>query len=232
MSARRMIAACDTAAADDCAREMLSLLAVARDSAGKASLAISGGSSPKHMFAKMAATPFDWTGVHVFFVDERCVPPTDPASNFKMASQHLIVPARIPASQVHRMAGEADPQEGAKRYAGELAAFFGNGIPHFDVIHRGVGPDAHTASLFPDDPLINDRTGTVAATYAAKFRQWRITLLPAVLLAAKNTLVLAPGGDKAEALEHIFGTEYNPLKYPAQLGLGEDIEMTWFLTSE
>jgi 6-phosphogluconolactonase len=225
MSARRIVCPTDVAAAEACAQQMLALIAAARETAGSANVAISGGSSPKPMFAKMAATGFDWGGVHIFFVDERCVPPTDSASNYKMANEYLLRAAGIPDAQVHRIIGEIDPHEAARRYAAELP-------PVFDIIHRGIGPDAHTASLFPGDPLIDDRTNLTAATYAAKFNQWRVTLLPAVLLAAKHTLVLASGADKAEALAHVFGLEHDEKKYPAQLGISEGIEMTWYVTSE
>ncbi len=225
MSARRIVCATDASAAEACAQQMLALVAAARDANGRANIAISGGSSPKPMFAKMAAAGFDWTGVDIFFVDERCVPPTDSASNYKMANEYLLQPAGIPPAQVHRILGEIDPHEAARQYAA--------GLPHaFDVIHRGIGPDAHTASLFPGDPLIEDRTNLAAATYAAKFNQWRVTLLPAVLLAAKHTLVLASGVDKAEALAHVFGSEHDEKKYPGQIGIQEDIDMTWYVTSE
>jgi 6-phosphogluconolactonase len=142
-----------------------------------------------------------------------------------MANEFLLQPAGIPPEQVHRMLGEIDPHEAARSYAAELPSVF-------DVIHRGIGPDAHTASLFPGDSLIDDRNNLTAATYAAKFNQWRVTLLPAVLLAAKHTLVLASGADKAEALAHVFGAEHDEKKYPAQLGVNEGIEMTWYVTSE
>jgi 6-phosphogluconolactonase len=225
MSARRIFCPTDAAAAEACAKEMLALIAAARDATRIANVAISGGSSPKPMFAKMAAAGFDWGGVHIFFVDERCVPHTDSASNYKMANEYLLRPAGIPDAQVHRILGEIDPHEAARRYAAELP-------PALDVIHRGIGPDAHTASLFPGDPLIDDRTNLTAATYASKFNQWRVTMLPTVLLAAKHTLVLASGADKAGALEHVFGLEHDEKKYPAQLGISEGIEMTWYVTSE
>ena len=225
MSTRRIVCPTDAAAAEECADQMLALIAAAREATGRANIAISGGSSPKPMFAKMAAAGFDWTGVRIFFVDERCVPPTDSASNYKMANEYLLQPAGIPPAQVHRILGEMDPHEAARQYAAGLP-------PFFDIIHRGLGPDAHTASLFPGDPLIDDRVNLTAATFAAKFNQWRVTLLPAVLLAAKHTLVLASGADKAEALAHVFGPEHDEKKYPAQIGIQEDIEMTWYVTSE
>jgi 6-phosphogluconolactonase len=233
MSVRRIVSADLNAAADACAQHVLALLADAVRTHGRASLAVSGGSSPKPMFAKMAAAKFDWRGVHIFWVDERCVPPTDDASNYKLVNEYLIQPAGLPDAQVHRILGEIAPSEAATRYASDIRAFFeltGSDLPRFDVIHRGVGPDAHTASLFPGDPLIDDRAGIAAATLAAQFKQWRVTLLPGVLLAAEHTVVYAPGPDKAEALGHVFGEEYDPKRYPSQIGIRDGSEMTWFLT--
>ena len=233
MSVRRIVSADVGAAAEACAHHVLAVVGDAVRANGRATLAVSGGSAPKLMFARMAATQFDWQGVHIFWVDERCVPPADEASNYRMVKEYLIEPARIPEAQVHRIVGEIAPAESAARYANEIRAFFGlaeSELPRFDVIHRGVGPDAHTASLFPGDPLIDDRAGIAAATFAPKFNQWRVTLLPGVLLAATHTVVYTPGPDKAEALGHIFGEEYDPKKYPSQIGIRDPGEMTWFLT--
>lgn len=239
MSVQRIVSADEGAAAEACAQHILALLGDAVRESGRAALAVSGGSSPKPMFARMASgalsgnRQFDWQGVHIFWVDERCVPPDDAASNYKMVKEYLIDPAGIPESQVHRILGEIAPEEAAKRYADEMQAFFGltgSELPRFDVIHRGMGPDAHTASLFPGDPLIDDRAGITAATFVPKFNQWRVTLLPGVLLAAKHTVVYAPGPDKAEALGHVFGEDYDPQKYPSQIGLRDSGETSWFLT--
>jgi 6-phosphogluconolactonase len=231
MSVQTFIAPDAEAAAQSCADRIFELLTAAIAERGRASLAVSGGSTPKLMFQKMAATHFDWERVHLFFVDERCVPPTDPASNYKLANDNLIAPAKIPAANVHRIAGELPPPDAAERYAAEIREFFAlpdTGMPQFDIIHRGMGPDAHTASLFPGDPLIDDRVGIAAATFAKKFNMWRVSLLPGVLLAARNTVFLVAGADKVDALRAVFHEPYDPQKYPSQLGKdGESV--AWFL---
>ena len=218
-------------AADACARRIFSLLGAALSNQDRTSLAVSGGSTPKLMFQKMAATPFQWDRVHLFFVDERSVPPADSASNYKLVHENLIAPAQIPGSNVHRIIGEIEPQAAAARYEAEIRDFFGlrNGeMPKFDIVHRGIGPDAHTASLFPGNPLIDDQTGIAAATFAPQFQQWRVTLLPGVLEAAKHTVLLVAGEDKVEAVRAVFGEKYDPKKYPAQIGNNGD-DVAWFL---
>ncbi len=220
------------AAAEACARNVLGLLETAVAGDGTASLAISGGTTPALMFREMAKHRFDWDRVHLFWVDERAVPPTDAQSNYKLADENFIAPAHFPPRNVHRVQAELRPDEAAKRYADDILEFFDlqpRALPHFDVIHRGVGPDAHTASLFPGEPLIDDREGIAAAVWVEKMSQWRITLLPGVLLSAHSTVVLAAGDDKAEAVHHIFDGAYNPKLYPSQLGLHDGRSVTWFL---
>jgi 6-phosphogluconolactonase len=219
------------ATASACADYVFGRLETAIAANGRASLAVSGGSTPKLLFQKMAATPFDWARLHLFFVDERCVPPTDSASNYRLAYENLIAPAKVPAGNVHRMLGEIAPREAAERYAADIREFFelrDGEMPQFDIVHRGMGPDAHTASLFPGDPLIDDRTGIAAATFAKKFNQWRVTLLPGVLLAARNTVFLVAGEDKVEALRAVFNEKFDPKKYPSQLANDGD-SVAWFL---
>jgi len=219
-------------AADACAHHITSLLEVALSRQENATLAVSGGSTPKLLFQHLAASRFAWDRVHVFWVDERVVPPTDPASNYKLAADYLIGPAHIPHTQVHRILGELPPQTAATRYEQEIRDFFGlerGEMPHFDVVHRGMGPDAHTASLFPGDPLIDDRDGIAAATFAEKFKQWRVTLLPGVLTAAKHTVFLVAGEDKKEAVRAVMQGEYEPKRYPAQIGTHPGRGVMWFL---
>jgi 6-phosphogluconolactonase len=220
------------AAAEAGAHHIVNLLEEVLSGQEFVTLAVSGGTTPKVLFQKLAATRFPWDKVQLFWVDERCVPPTDVASNFKLADDFLIHPAHIPHRNVHRVMGELTPATAAKRYAGEIRDFFGleeGEMPRFDVVHRGMGPDAHSASLFPGEPLIDDREGIAAAVYVDKFHQWRVTLLPGALLAAKHTVFVVAGDDKAEAVRAVFQEEYDPKKYPAQIASHHGRGVTWFL---
>lgn len=230
MSAERVMAPTPQAAAEACAGRILELLDTALTQAPHATLAVSGGSSPKPMFDSLARSGFRWDRVHIFWVDERCVPPTDDASNYGMVYEHLIAPARIPEENVHRIRGEMAPREAAKRYEEEIRGFFKSrglpGPPRFDVVHRGMGADGHTASIFPGEPLIWECRGIVAGLFAPRLNQWRVTLLPGALVSAKHTVVLATGADKADAVRAVFEEPYDPIRIPAQIEAGH---ATWFL---
>jgi len=229
MNPRRHVFSDASAAAEACARRITALLEEALGGRDFVTLAVSGGSTPRLLFAKMAPLRFDWHRVHLFWVDERCVSPDDPASNYKLAREGLITPAHIPERNVHRILGEVAPQEAAQRYAEDIRRFFGLAAgeqPRFDVVQCGMGPDAHTASLFPGEPLLDDRQGITAPVYAPQFSQWRVSLLPGALLAARHVIYLASGPDKAEALRAVFCEPFEPVRYPAQL-IGRNAE--WFL---
>ena len=218
------------AAATACAAQILEWLGKVLENRGLASLAISGGSSPRRMFEIFASTRFDWDRVHLFWVDERAVPPTDAQSNFKFAQDAWLKPGNFPAPNIHRVLAELDPDDAAARYVEDIQRFFGltpGELPHFDVVHRGMGPDAHTASLFPGEPLIEDRSGIAAAVWVEKFKQWRITLLPGVLLAAHHTALLVAGSDKTAALRSVLNESSDPLRYPAQIASGPGT--VWFV---
>jgi 6-phosphogluconolactonase len=217
-------------ATEACARHILSRL----EGKPKATLAISGGSSPKIMFEIFAKTAFPWERVQLFWVDERGVPPDDAQSNFKLANDHWLAPGGFPKANIHRIQAELPAEIAAERYVEEIRAVFGlaeGALPEFDVIHQGMGPDGHTASLFPGLPAIGDRTGIAAAVWVEKFKQWRITLLPGVLLAARNTAMLVAGADKAEALEAVLHGPYDPQKYPSQVIAREGPNVDWFLAT-
>jgi len=219
-------------AAAACGAQILEWLDHAIAEQGQATLAISGGSSPRSMFEMFARTKFGWDQVHLFWVDERGVPPDDSQSNFKLADDAWLAPAQFPRANVHRIEGELPAQTAAQRYSAALMKFFKlapGEMPRFDAIHRGMGPDAHTASLFPGEPLIDDREGIAAPVYVEKFHQWRVTLLPGVLLAAKHTVFMVVGDDKSDAVRAVFKEEYDPKKYPAQIASHHGRGVTWFL---
>jgi 6-phosphogluconolactonase len=221
------------AAAAACAEHISALLEQALAGQEHATLAVSGGSTPKLLFQSFVASGFPWQRVHLFFVDERCVPPDDPESNYRLAHENLIEPAHIPPDQVHRIHGEVKPETGAQQYVDDIRNFFGleeGEQPHFDVLQCGVGPDAHTASLFPGAASIEDHEHIAGAVFAQSMpSKWRNTLLPGALLAAKNTVFLVTGADKAPAVGNVFNGEFDPKHYPAQLISRQGKRVTWFL---
>jgi 6-phosphogluconolactonase len=217
------------AAAEACGENILDLLAGAMFTHRPVTLAISGGTSPRPMFELFAKSGFAWEHVQIFWVDERCVPPSDSQSNFRMANETWLTPAKVPSANIHRVPTELEPHEAARKYAEDVRGPFD--LPFhlpFDVIHRGMGPDGHTASLFPGEPLIADHGRIAAAVWVEKMHQWRVTLLPGVLEAARNTVVLATGADKAEALAAVLRGPYDPMKWPAQIG-ARGGNATWYL---
>jgi 6-phosphogluconolactonase len=232
MSAARHVYPDPPSAAEACAQRLLTLLDDVIEERGFASLAVSGGSTPRIMFQKMVGMKFDWSRVHLFFVDERVVPPTDDLSNFKLANENLIEPANIPLKNVHRVLGELSPNEAAAAYLSDIREFFkleDGQMPKFDAIHLGTGPDAHTASLFPGEPLIGDRKGIAGAIYSETKKNWRVTFLPGPLLAAAEIAFLVTGADKAGAVRNVFEADYNPLQFPAQLVTRNAAKVEWFL---
>lgn len=225
------IASSPEAAASQCASDILDALGEALQARALASIAISGGTTPKLLFADLARASFDWSRVHVFWVDERCVPPADAQSNFKLANDAWLAAANYPNENVHRVWGELDPTEAAKRYSEEIKNFFGlknGGLPTFDVLHRGMGPDAHTASLFPGEPLIENRSDVAAHVWVEKLKMHRVTLLPGVLLSARKTVLQVSGADKADAVKNVILGPEDWLKYPCQIA-SRDSKATWFL---
>ncbi len=220
MRIRTSIALEPEGAARACAAAIAGILKDALAEHGSATLALSGGTTPALMMDHLAVADLNWSRVHVFSVDERPVPPGDPQSNFTLCETHLLKPAAVPDANVHRIQGEQTPEQAAELYRLEISSFFGlkrGEKPHFDAIQCGIGPDCHTASLFPGEPAIDDMDGLVAALPVAKLGQTRITMLPAILLNARKLIVLATGAEKAEAIGHAVLAPYNPQQYPAQL---------------
>lgn len=219
-------------AAEACAHHIGGLLEEVLSGQDHAALAVSGGETPRQLFHNLARSGLAWDRVHVFWVDERCVPVTDPQSNYRLAEEALIAPARIPRRNVHRIDCELRPEHAALRYVSEIQDFFGlerGEFPHFDAIHLGMGADAHTASLFPGSPLIDDREQIAAPVFVPHLQQWRVTLLPGTLLAARHTVFLVAGDDKAESVRSVFKAEYDARRYPAQMASHHGRRVAWFL---
>ena len=219
-------------AARACAVRVAALLRERLDGAPVATLAGSGGTTPAMMFEALAAEDVDWKRVHLFQVDERLVPPENPGSNYRLVREKLIIPAGIPPANVHRIRGELPGTEAAERYAEEVRNFFGTGpgeMPAFDVVHRGMGEEAHTASLFPGEPLIANTTRIAAAVNTPKPPHDRVTLLPGPLTAARHTLMLVAGEDKAEALRLVMSEPFDPFRYPAQIGARDCPTAEWYV---
>lgn len=189
-------------------------LARSREQRGVAHLALSGGTTPGRTYELLAGRAGELAGVEVWFADERCVPPEDPESNYRLVAHTLLEPAAIPAGRVHRMQGEAGPQEGARRYAAELtrlaaAAAHGEatGLPVLDVIVLGIGPDGHVASLFPGAATLDagEQALCLGVSDSPKPPPERITLSLAVLRAARECVLLATGAAKADAVAAMLG---------------------------
>jgi 6-phosphogluconolactonase len=184
---------------------------------GVATVALSGGSTPRGMHALLAdpAGPYrarvPWAHLEVFWGDERCVPPDHPDSNYRMARETLLDHVPVPPERVHRMAGDdPEPARAAERYAAELRERFvrqgrlDDGWPRFDLVLLGMGPDGHTASLFPGTEAVHESARAVVAVWVPKLEAHRITLTPPVLTRAETILFLVTGADKAEALASVL----------------------------
>lgn len=180
-------------------------------------VAIPGGRGPRAMLALLAqpglrdAVP--WGSVHVFFTDERCVPPYDPESNYHQAWDLLLSKVPIPEQNVHRFRTELGPEEAARDYEKELRAVMGDD-PAFDLIVLGVGPDGHTASLFPGSPVLHEMSRLAAAVHVEKLDSYRLTLTLPAICSAESVLVVAAGPEKAEAIRDVLHGEPDPAVRP------------------
>jgi len=168
---------------------------------GRFTVALPGGSVVSTFFPTLAALPLEWAQIDFFWVDERCVPPTHPDSNFGLAYTYWLGPAKVPAARTHRMPGEApDQQEAAWGYSAELVSLAGS-PPQIDFVVLGVGPDGHIASLFPGHPILNEPSRLVAVVEdAPKPPPRRLTLTLPALCHARALTVIATGESKAEAI--------------------------------
>jgi 6-phosphogluconolactonase len=197
------------AAVECCARMVKAIQEAIRDR-GSAAIALSGGSSPLDAYRLLAQQTIDWNKVHVYWVDERAVPPTHDRSNYGQAKKALLDPAQVPESSIHRMRGEAsDLAIAAMDYEADLRDTVKSklgGLPSLDLLVMGIGDDGHTASLFPGDRTVHVTDKLVAAVPAKGDREARLTLTAPVLENARSSVVLVLGKAKHPALERIWAT--------------------------
>lgn len=189
---------------------------------GLFSFGLSGGSTPGKLYSLLANEPYRnqiaWDAVHLFWSDERCVSPDDPESNFHLARETLLKTLQLRPEQIHRMpADRSDREQAAAAYAEEIRRVLdGSGVPAFDLLQLGMGPEAHTASLFPHQPSLHEQERLVMPVSVPKPPPDRLTFTPPLLQAARHLLFLATGADKAEALHEVVEGAYQPDLYPAQ----------------
>jgi 6-phosphogluconolactonase len=198
------------AVAERAAADIARYLRRVSSEAGVVHLALSGGTTPKGTYERLAAEPSDLAGAQIWFADERCVPPDDEQSNYRLVAESLLAPADVPPELAHRMEGELGPEEGARSYAQALREGVSDReaeLPVLDLVVLGIGPDGHVASLFPDSPVLDagDDAVCLGVRDSPKPPPERITLSLAVLRAARRCLVLANGAAKADAVDAMFG---------------------------
>lgn len=185
-------------------------------------VALAGGSTPKQLYTLLAseevAAGLPWQQTHIYFGDERCVPPDHDDSNYRMARQALLDQVPIPPQQIHRIPGEDKPDAAARAYEQLLQQHLPHDAEghHFDLVLLGLGPDGHIASLFPDTPILNERTRLAAAVYVEKFSSWRVSVTYPLLEQARHVLLVVAGSGKAEIVKQILSDESASGAYPVQ----------------
>jgi len=199
-----------------------------------ARIAISGGTTPKAMFRNLGSEAYEkyanrWPNLQLFWVDERCVPPDHPDSNYRMTEEALLAWVPLPPENVHRMEGELEPEAAAERYERVLCESFGlkgyepprgtrsYELPSFDLVLLGMGPDGHTASLFPHTEAIDALGPLVVANHVPQKDTWRITLTWPVINHAREVVFLIEGAEKAEVLHEVVFGPRDPDRLPSQL---------------
>lgn len=237
-AARRVQVFADPAAvARAAAEEFTRRAAVAVRARGRFTVALAGGSTPKALYGLLATEPafrdrVPWGQTHLFYGDERHVGPHDKDSNYRMSREAMLdrlCPDPLPAGNVHRVPAEnPDAGAAAAEYAATLEGFFG-GLPRFDLVLLGMGPDGHTASLFPGTTGLREMDRLVVAAWVDKLSTYRITFSPPLLRAAAAVLFLVGGADKAPALRAVLEGPPESDRYPSQGITAHDGETIWLL---
>jgi 6-phosphogluconolactonase len=202
------------------ARRFVAAARAAVRARGRFCVALAGGTTPRGTYERLRAAPVPWQRCHIFFGDERGVPPDHPDSNYRMARQALLDHVPVPPEQVHRLPADAPDGDAACRAYERL-------LPdRFDLVLLGLGPEAHTASLFPGAAAVGERRRRVVAYFVDAAHGRRMTLTPPALSAAELILFLVAGADKAAAVAAVLRGPRDPLRYPAQAIAGNTL---WLL---
>ena len=218
------------------AEEVISSAAEAIAQRGRFTIALSGGSTPKNLYTLIAANAsasLPWSQVFFFWGDERDVPPTDAESNYRMALETILSKIPIPPGNVFRIPAEnSDASAAAEMYEKTLQNFFAlkpAELPRFDLILLGMGPDGHTASLFPETAALQEESRLVVANWVEKLHTHRITLTLPVLNAAREVAFLVSGADKATVLHEVLEGHAPGEQYPSKLVRPGNGKLVWFV---
>jgi 6-phosphogluconolactonase len=202
---------------------------------GRCSLALAGGETPRRAYRLLAgegAGSVDWEKSHIFFIDERAVPPNDPQSNFGMARRELLSLVPVPESNVHRIRGEMSPEPAADEYQKDLEAFFRHPVPRFDLVLLGLGEEGHIASLFPGAAALDEGGRSVVSVFVPKLKSWRITLTLPAINNSREVLFLVAGAHKASIVKDVLGGTEPTRRIPATLVAPADGTLEWMLDAE
>lgn len=207
-------------------------------SRGRFTVALSGGSTPKKLYALLASDKFrgqvEWRKIQFFFGDERFVPADSEDSNYRMANESLFSKTEIPAKNIHRFLTETgDAKSVAEKMSDTLNKVFdlsANNFPNFDLIFLGMGADGHTASLFPETAALTETQKTVVENYVPKFETFRLTFTFPTINNARNVIFLIAGEDKAKVLKEVLESE--PKKYPSQSVVPGDGKLMFLLDAK
>ncbi|MBA2731997.1 MAG: 6-phosphogluconolactonase [Acidobacteria bacterium] len=197
-------------------------------------VALAGGSTPKHVYELLASEDYkdqlDWSKAHIFFGDERCVPPDDAESNYRMANEALLSHVGLPDKNIHRMNGVGDAVANARLYEDEMRTYFNDAAwPRLDLVLLGMGDDGHTASLFPNTSVPDERDAWVSGLWVEKLGSYRITLTTPAINHAAHIIFLVTGESKARRLAEVIKGEHDPARLPAQLIKPLDGSLQWFV---
>jgi 6-phosphogluconolactonase len=219
------------------ATRIAELLTRAIESRGFASLVLSGGLTPRGVYELLGSGEYQsrirWHDVHLFWGDERCVPPSMPGSNFRMVNESLLKNVLIPSANVHRFGCERAPEDAARSYEQELKKFFAledGTFPRFDLLLLGLGEDGHTASLFPGTPVLAEKSRLVASVFVEKLKAHRVTLTLPVINNSRAVMFLVSGRSKRDILQQVL--EAGGTACPAQQVSPTSGELYWMADQE